>query len=65
MPASSALSLPGPLQSIMIAAAVFAGCVAGAVIFLGWLDKQVPSLPVGPPPVKRYSRPDYGLVNVY
>lgn len=32
----------------MIAAAVFAGCVAGAVIFLGWLDKQVPSLPVGP-----------------
>lgn len=37
----------------MIAAAVFAACVAGVVVFLGWLDKQVPSLPVGPPPVRK------------
>ena len=30
----------------MIMGVVFVACVSGAVIFLGWLDKQVPNLPV-------------------
>lgn len=47
MQSSIALVIPGPMSSILIAAAVFAACVVGAVVFLSWLDKQMPDIPEG------------------
>ena len=43
MPTSTTLWSPNP---IILTGAILAGCVAGVSIFLCWLDKQVPSLPV-------------------
>lgn len=44
MPASAS-----PLEIVIVTGAVIAGCVAGATVFLYWLDRQVPSLPCSLP----------------
>ena len=46
MPASTALYLSSPVEIVIVTGAVLAGCVGGVSMFLCWLDKQVPSLPV-------------------
>ena len=45
MQPSTASYYPSSLEAIVITGAVLVACIAGAVIFLGWLDKKVPSLP--------------------
>lgn len=46
MPTSTTLWSPSSIDIIILTGAILAGCVAGASMFLCWLDKQVPSLPV-------------------
>lgn len=46
MPAPAAFYLSSPVEIVIVTGAVLAGCVGGVSMFLCWLDKQVPSLPV-------------------
>ena len=46
MPTSTTLWSPSSIDIMILTGAILAGCVAGVSLFLCWLDKQVPSLPV-------------------
>ena len=46
MPTSTTLWSSSSIDIIILTGAILAGCVASASLFLCWLDKQVPSLPV-------------------